>query len=52
MHPLNAYMALEIIHDRVEQAERHRRANAEREPTRQSLRRTAAALRRRPASHS
>jgi len=31
MHPLNAYLALEIMHDHMERAERHRRARPSRE---------------------
>ena len=32
MNQLNAYMALEIMHDRMERAERERRAGQAREP--------------------
>ena len=59
MNQLNAYMALEIMHDRIERAERERRARpapqepaagrARRRPHARPLRRVLAALRRAPA---
>jgi hypothetical protein len=60
MNQLNAYMALEIMHDRMEHAERERRARpaAQQPPAagarspsgRRPLRRALAVLRRAPAT--
>ena len=59
MNQLNAYMALEIMHDSMERAERERRARLAQEPPagrartpsgKRPLRRALAVLRRAPAT--
>ena len=59
MNQLNAYMALEIMHDSMERAERERRARLAQEPPagrlrtpsgKRQLRRALAVMRRAPAT--